>query len=135
MVVGTDQQEEGKERGIIKKKRGGAEEGGKERPGRRSTLKKKSYGYTGTPQASNSCEYMNSHSFSASSLHPSFPPSVRRSGSAAHSQCGPGVIRADPALSRSAFIRSPSFIPSFLFAAEREGGKQNSHTSPKLIFY
>lgn len=53
----------GQREGYLKKEVERGEEG--------SGLKKKSYSYTGTPQASNCCEDMNSHSFSAYSLHPS----------------------------------------------------------------
>ena len=94
MVVGTDQQEEGKERDIKKKKKkegvmggrgggGGGLEG--EREGKsESKLKKEGYSYRGTPQASNSGGYMNSLSpslslslFCFSSLCPHFiPPSL-----------------------------------------------------------
>lgn len=53
----------GQREGYLKKEVERGEEG--------SGLKKKSYSYTGTPQASNCCEDMTSHSFSAYSLHPS----------------------------------------------------------------
>lgn len=144
MVVGTDQQEEGKERDIKKEGVMGEREreGIWKREGKsKSKLKKEGYSYRGTPQASNSGGYMNSLLLlflSLSSLHPSLSPSLPLSlGERHHSQCGPGVIRVDPALSLSAFILSPSFIPSFLFLLLqcKEGGNKNSHTSPKLIFY
>lgn len=75
-------------------------------------LKKEGYSYRGAPQASNTGGYGNSLSFSG--FMSSFPPSLP--GWTAHSQCGPGAIRADPALCLSFSLRL-SFL--FLFATER----------------
>lgn len=76
MVVGTDQQEEGKERDIKKEGVMGGEvegwgglEGGREGKSK-SKLKKEGYSYRGTPQASNGGGYMNSLSPSPSLAFP-----------------------------------------------------------------
>lgn len=62
MVVGTDQQEEGKKRDIKKKE--GVMRGGRRRRGSISKLKKEGYSYRGAPQASNSGGDGNSLPFS-----------------------------------------------------------------------
>lgn len=59
MVVGTDQQEEGKERNIKKRGSDGGERERERRGKSKSKLKKEGYSYRGTPQASNSGGYMN----------------------------------------------------------------------------
>lgn len=78
MVVGTDQQEEGKERDIKKEGVMGEREreGIWKREGKsKHKLKKEGYSYRGTPQASNSGGYMNSLALSCFfSLCPHFIP-------------------------------------------------------------
>lgn len=94
MVVGTDQQEEGKARGI--KKRGTEGERGRE----------------GGKEGEKKAHHRHQTRVNTVWEPPSLSPSFSHSGSA---DWGPGVIRVDPALCCSAFILPPSFIPSFPF--------------------
>lgn len=134
MVVGTDQQEEGKERDI--KKKGGSDEG-REEEGvwkrerkSKSKLKKEGYSYRGAPQASNSGGYMNSLSFSCfflslSSLHPSFPLWVNSPFTVWSwgDQSGPCPLP---------FIFSPRLSSRLFFSCRR---RARVILPPRLIFY
>lgn len=135
MVVGTDQQEEGKKRDI--KKRGGVMRGGRRSRRRRrrgsiSKLKKEGYSYRGAPQASNSGGDGNSLPFSCFYFFP--PPCphfipLRLRASRPLWRRGPFAVwsRADrsgpcplPFIRRRPPHPSP-FIPSFLVSVRSQG--------------